>query len=252
MFKFRHLVLLSTLLMAACGQAHAAGMCDALPNHDALKKALTEARKQDNGGLNTDMWGAIVDRTGAVCAVAFTGDKSDAQWPGSRAIAIEKANTANGFSLKNLALSTADLYAGSQPGGYLYGIMASDPADTKALHNGDPAKFGAVDDPAVGKKIGGIITFGGGLGLYDARGNLLGALGVSGDTSCGDHNIAWRTRNELKLDYVPGGVSPQKNDQIVYDINLTGKSASGFGHPTCGNKEDEVAKKLPNTEQVAH
>ena len=252
MFKFRHLALLSALLMGACNQAHAAGMCDALPNHDALKKALMDARRQDNGGLNNDMWGSIVDRTGTVCAVAFTGEKPDAQWPGSRGIAMEKANTANGFSLKGMALSTANVYAGAQPGGFLYGLATSDPVDTQALHAGDPAKLGAADDPAVGKKIGGIITFGGGLALYDSKGNLLGALGVSGDTSCGDHNIAWRTRNELKLDYVPAGVSPQKNDQIIYDINLTGKSASGFGHPTCGNKEDDVAKKLPGTEQMAH
>ena len=30
---------------------------------------------------------------------------------------------------------------------------------------------------------------------------------MSGDTSCADHNIAWRTRNTLNLDYVPAGVS---------------------------------------------
>jgi uncharacterized protein GlcG (DUF336 family) len=252
MFKFRHLAILSVLSMGVCNQVHAAGMCNALPSHDVLEKALTDARHQDNGGLNNDMWGAIVDRTGTVCAVAFTGDKPDAQWPGSRGIAIEKANTANGFSLKNMALSTANIYAGAQPGGFLYGIATSDPVDAEALHAGNPVKLGTNDDPAVGRKIGGIITFGGGLALYDSKGNLLGAVGVSGDTSCADHNIAWRTRNELKLDYVPAGVSPQKNDQIIYDINLTGKSASRFGHPTCGNKEDDIVKKLPGTESVQH
>jgi hypothetical protein len=36
---------------------------------------------------------------------------------------------------------------------------------------------------------------------------LIGGLGVSGDSSCADHNIACRTRHNLKLDYVPAGVS---------------------------------------------
>ena len=41
-------------------------------------------------------------------------------------------------------------------------------------------------------------VFGGGLALYDAAGTLVGGLGVSGDSSCADHNIAWRTRNTLE------------------------------------------------------
>ena len=45
------------------------------------------------------------------------------------------------------------------------------------------------------QNFGGVNVFGGGLALYDARGQLLGAIGVSGDSSCADHNIAWRTRN---------------------------------------------------------
>ena len=45
----------------------------------------------------------------------------------------------------------------------------------------------------VGHRIGGVNVFGGGLGLYNSKGVLIGAIGVSGDTSCADHNIAWRT-----------------------------------------------------------
>ena len=56
----------------------------------------------------------------------------------------------------------------------------------------------------VGGRIGGVNVFGGGLALYERRATLVGAIGVSGDTSCADHNIAWRTRNSLNLDYVPG------------------------------------------------
>jgi hypothetical protein len=75
----------------------------------------------------------------------------------------------------------------------------------------------------------------------------VGGLGVSGDTSCADHNIAWRMRNTLQLDYVPGGVAPTKNDQIVFDIDKAGKSSGGFGHPECGDKVKEVATGLPAT-----
>lgn len=32
---------------------------------------------------------------------------------------------------------------------------------------------------------------------------IVGGLGVSGDSSCADHNIGWRTRHALELDYVP-------------------------------------------------
>ena len=55
------------------------------------------------------MWATVVDRDGVVCAVAFTGDDRGDQWPGSRVISAQKANTANAFSLPGLALSTANL-----------------------------------------------------------------------------------------------------------------------------------------------
>ena len=82
----------------------------------------------------------------------------------------------------------------------------------------------------VGGKVGGVNVFGGGLALYNNEGTLLGAVGVSGDSSCADHNIAWRTRNNLKLDFVPGGVT--YFDNIVNDI-VDGVSKSGWGHPKC-------------------
>jgi len=243
--------MLSAALVAAmlyAGPAHAQ-TCASLPNHDALKKMLIDARKQDNGGLNLDMWGSIVDRSGKVCAVAFTGEAEDSQWPGSRIISAQKANTANGFSLKGLALSTANLYSAVQPGGSLFGLQESNPVNATAAYEGDTATYGTAKDPLVGKKIGGVNVFGGGLALYDAKGVIVGALGVSGDTSCADHNIAWRLRNAMKLDYVPKGVSADSNDQIIYDIN-DGKSKGGYGHPTCGGKEDDIASKLPASAKV--
>jgi uncharacterized protein GlcG (DUF336 family) len=42
----------------------------------------------------------------------------------------------------------------------------------------------------VGGKIGGVNVFGGVVALYNSQGVLIGALGVSGDSSCADHNIA--------------------------------------------------------------
>jgi uncharacterized protein GlcG (DUF336 family) len=95
-------------------------------------------------------------------------------------------------------------------------------------------------------------VFGGGLALYDATGKLVGAIGVSGDSSCADHNIAWKTRNGLGLDYVPAGVSGDSSrpDNIVYDITaqagqLSGTSASGWGHPVCSAAATDIAKVLP-------
>src|ERR1044071_6258586 len=104
--------------------------CKDLPSHDELKKALVTARKEANGGFDLDMWGTIVDRDGVVCAVAFTGNERGDQWPGSRVISAQKANTANAFSLPGLALSTANLYSAVQPGGSLFGLQVSNPVST--------------------------------------------------------------------------------------------------------------------------
>jgi uncharacterized protein GlcG (DUF336 family) len=223
-----------------------------LPTHLELRAALAVARKEANGGFNLDMWGAIVNRDGVVCAVAFTGSNRGDQWPGSRVIAAQKANTANAFSLPKLALSTANLYSITQPGGSLFGLQASNPVDTSVAYRGDPRKYGQEDDPMVGSRIGGVNVFGGGLALYNSQGELIGALGVSGDASCADHNIAWRTRHTLKLDYVPAGVSGDRTrpDNIVFDItspegHAIGVSAGGWGHPACSPAAVTIAGQLP-------
>jgi uncharacterized protein GlcG (DUF336 family) len=229
-----------------------ASACKGLPNHNQLQTALASARAQSNGGFNLDMWGVIVNRDGIVCAVAFTGVNRGSQWPGSRNIAAQKANTANAFSLPQLALSTANLYSATQPGGSLFGLQASNPIDPIVAYGGDPRNYGQSNDPMVGFHIGGVNVFGGGLGLYNAQGQLLGGLGVSGDSSCADHNIAWRTRHSLALDHVPAGVSGDSTrpDNIVYDItnapNLgIGVSAAGWGHPVCSSAATTIAGELP-------
>lgn len=217
--------------------------CANLPDYTTLKTALTEARKTDNGGLNLDMWATIVDRSGVVCAVAFSGEAVGDQWPGSRIISAQKANTANAFSLKGLALSTANLYSAVQPGGSLFGLQESNPVNINVAYKGSAKSFGAENDPLVGERIGGINVFGGGLALYNRDGDIIGGLGVSGDTSCADHNIAWKTRKALELDYVPAGVAKDNSDTIIFDLK-NGRSASGFGHPVCGGKEESVARSL--------
>ena len=89
----------------------------------------------------------------------------------------------------------------------------------------------------VGERIGGVNVFGGGLALYDAAGDRVGGVGVSGDTSCRDHMVAWETRANLGLDFVTGGVSGDaaRPDNIIFDVT------DPFGHPTCLDPAGEMA-----------
>lgn len=238
--KLAALAFVSTLALTAPAIAQT---CDTLPSHEALKTALAEARKADNGGFNLDMWGTIVARDGTVCNVAYTGATQGDQWPNSRAISAQKANTANGFSLKGLALSTANLYAAVQPGGSLFGLQDSNPVDVNVAYKGKASDFGTQKDPMIGKRIGGVNVFGGGVALYNDKGEIVGGLGVSGNSSCADHNIAWRTRHALKLDYVTAGVAPTKDDQIIF-------GEGGFTHPKCAGTEHDVSTTLSPVSKV--
>lgn len=220
-----------------------------LPSHTELQAALKAVVAEKNGGFGFNMWATIVDRDGVVSAVVFSGKERGDQWPGSRAISAQKANTANAFSLPEFALSTANLFTAVQPGGSLFGLQFSNPVDTKVAYQGSNKKIGTEKDPMVGHKIGGVNVFGGGLPLYDTEGKLIGAIGVSGDSSCADHNIAWKVRHKLNLDNVPAGVSSTKDDNIVYD-SADGKSTSGWGHAECSPKATEIAKELPKTHPV--
>ena len=225
--------------------------CSKLPDYNKLKTALTEAVKQGkeaNGGLGNQEWGTVVNRDGIVCAVVFTGPNRAAEWPGSRVISAMKANTVNALSTNNFALSSGNLYAGAQPGGSLYGLNT--PPNPNVAYFGNTQEFGMQNDPMVGKAIGGVIVFGGGLALYSKKGELVGGLGVSGDTACADHVIAWRTRHSLGLDAVPMGVAPGPSDNLIFDIQ-NGVSSSGFGHPDCkGGKPsksiiEQLNQKIP-------
>lgn len=242
---------LTAVLLLGCAPVLAQpGSCGGLPDHASLQSALNDAVVTESSGLDNDMWATIVDRDGVVCAVASSGSDRGDQWPGSRVISAQKANTANAFGLDGLALSTANLFSAVQPGGSLFGLQESNPVDTDVAYKGPSRAYGRHNDPMVGRKIGGVNVFGGGLGLYrNAR--IVGAVGLSGDTSCADHMIAWRVRANLGLDQFGGtvnGVSgdPERPDNIIYDImpdsnGGTGVSAGGFGHPECLNTGDEEA-----------
>src|SRR5579885_964425 len=127
--------------------------CKDVPNFTALRTALKSVAPGANGGLSNNMWASVVNRDGVVCAVVFTGADRGSQWPGSRVISAQKANTANAFSLPQLSLSTANLYTAVQPGGSLYGLQHSNPVSTDVAYGGNSQNYGQSNDPMVGGKI---------------------------------------------------------------------------------------------------
>jgi uncharacterized protein GlcG (DUF336 family) len=245
--------LASSSIVAQSTTTPTAADCSLLPTYAALKTALTAVQQLKNSGLGFNMWGTIVNRDGFVCAVAFTGTGRGDQWPGSRVISAQKANTANAFSVPAFALSTANLYAPTQNGGSLFGLQFSNPVDNTVAYAGDATTYGQANDPLVGKQIGGINVFGGGLALYAPAKKLVGGLGVSGDTSCTDHIIAWKVRDMLNMGNVPNGVGGALGgDNMINDFTSdrsTGQqiSASGYGHPTCDTAATSITSGLPAT-----
>ena len=250
MKKLAIAALFSALLTSAFADTQTKGNnMNTLPTQAEVTTALKTVVADKNGGFGLQMWATLVDRDGVVTSVSFSGNDRGDQWPGSRVISAQKANTANAFSLPGLSLSTANLFTATQPGGSLFGLQFSNPVDTTVAYGGDSEKIGTANDPMVGKKIGGVNVFGGGLALYAKDGTLLGALGVSGDSSCADHNIAWKLRATLGLATIPGGVSPEGDDNIVNDI-ADGTSASGWGHPTCTAESADIAKAFAKTHPI--
>jgi uncharacterized protein GlcG (DUF336 family) len=237
----------SSIALAHPLLAQAKPDCSGLPDAGRLKNVVQGVVREGsskNGGLGNQEWAAVVNRDGIVCSIIFSGTTRSDQWPGSRVIAASKANTANGLSGRDYALSTANIFAASQPGQSLYSLATSQPPNPAAVI-GNPTTFGTTNDPMVGKAIGGIIVFGGGLALYAPDGRIIGGLGLSGDTSCTDHVIAWKTRHQLGLDAVPFGPSAAHDDNMILDWQ-NGNSPSGFGHPSCkgGTQSDLIIRNL--------
>jgi uncharacterized protein GlcG (DUF336 family) len=251
------LVAACALVAAGCGSEatgpgiETSSVAAFLPSHNALRNKLREVVAEQNGGLDFEMWATILDRNGRVVDVVFSGVNRGDQWPGSRVISAQKANTGNAFSLEGFALSSANLYGPTQPGGSLFGLQESNPVDPSVAYGGRVTDVGTVNDFMIGRRIGGINVFGGGLALYSPSGRLLGGLGVSGDTSCTDHIVAWKVRHALNLDNVPGGVGESNTDNIVFAQG----SIDGFEHPTCFDTDAHgnhitIANGLPETHPV--
>ncbi|WP_390884400.1 GlcG/HbpS family heme-binding protein [Humisphaera borealis] len=104
--------------------------------------------------INTKMDIAVVDAGGNLKAFA----RMDGAWLGSIDISIKKAKTSRMFDMPTGAIGKL-----SQPGGPLYQIEVSN---------------------------GGLITFPGGVPIKDAKGNVIGAIGVSGSSVENDHAVA--------------------------------------------------------------
>jgi uncharacterized protein GlcG (DUF336 family) len=121
-------------------------------------KAAKEKAKQ----LNTLMNIAIVDSGAQLIAFAHM----DGAWLGSIDISQRKARTARYFDME-----TGKIGELSQPGGPLYNIEHSN---------------------------GGLISFPGGIPIKNAKGEIIGAIGVSGSTVENDRAVAQAGQNAVK------------------------------------------------------
>ncbi|MFM9835857.1 MAG: GlcG/HbpS family heme-binding protein [Methylophilaceae bacterium] len=215
----KNILMACVLATLGVSQVATAACSDLVP---VLRGAVDAATTANNdGGYPLNFWVTAVDETGKVCAVVTNGvvgaTAGNSEWLGSRVISAQKANTANAFSLDAYAISTANLYSAVQPGGSLFGLQESNPVNAEDAYEGPAANFGrGTLDPMVGKRIGGVNVFGGGLALYKG-GKKVGAVGVSGDTSCADHVFAWNVRDALNMEPSDG----QKS-------GLAAASPSGF------------------------
>lgn len=225
------LSLLATMMVSPMASA---ASCNELPDYSTFADAVDEAYQDTIGfGFGLGMWATLVDTSGKVCHVYSVdgetatpnggADAGNTAWLGSRVISAQKANTANAFSLDDLAISTGAISAAVYPGGSLYGLQHSNPVNPAIAYRGSPNTYGTQADPLKNKRIGGINVFGGGVALYDGSAKV-GAVGVSGDTSCRDHSMAYRLRFHLGLDSFPN------DDALAFVDPPTGL----FQQPSCG------------------
>lgn len=244
--------LLASAILAGAAFAGSAmaNSCKDLPTAAELKSTLTSIATGPaaNSGMGMPVWLSLLSTEGTVCAVVHSlpsdVDVTTELSMGHRIYSIHKANTSNAFSHSHISIATATLFTATQPGG----ALSSDASTLNApiaIFDGDTKKFGTKNDPLIGKRVGGVTGLGGGLALFDSNKKKVGAIGVSGDTLCTDHVIAWKVREALKggaytVANVPFGISSTHQDQMVQDVTESpyggaGLSKGTYGHPTCAN-----------------
>ena len=124
-------------------------------------QAIVAAALAKAAAIDTKMNIAVVDAGANLKAFA----RMDGAWLGSIDISIKKAKTARFFDFNTGVVGSL-----SQPGGSLYNIEHSN---------------------------GGLITFPGGIPLKNAKGEVIGGIGVSGSTVENDHIVAEAGANAL-------------------------------------------------------
>ena len=124
--------------------------------------AAINAAKEKAGQLNTLMNIAVVDA--GVNLVAFV--HMDEAWIGSIDLALRKAKTARYFNMES-----GEIGKMSQPGGSLWQVELSN---------------------------GGLISFPGGVPIKNSKGEIIGAIGVSGSTVENDHAVAQAGADAIK------------------------------------------------------
>jgi uncharacterized protein GlcG (DUF336 family) len=141
------------------------------------------------------MWCAVVDREGVLLdeRATDTGEKASEDmdtdaWRASIEIAAAKAFTAVSVSSDRLAITSELVGTLSQPGQPLWGVGNTNP------YRPDEGNINLKPDDSLYKKHHGIVTFGGGVPIYDCKSHkLLGAVGVSGDAVPVDIAVATDT-----------------------------------------------------------
>lgn len=128
---------------------------------EQAEKAIKFAKEKAEK-LNTLMNIAIVDAGANLVAFVHMDDA----WLGSIDIAQRKARTARYFNMNSGQIGEL-----SQPGGPLYNIEHSN---------------------------GGLISFPGGVPIKNAKGEIIGAIGVSGSTVENDHAVAQAGADAVK------------------------------------------------------
>ncbi|MDO6736904.1 heme-binding protein [Wenyingzhuangia sp. 2_MG-2023] len=151
-FNIKKMVfLLATAMLLATETSTAQNAYD-ITDNAALKAVLAAKKKAEADNVLVNI--AVVD-AGANLKAFIRMDNS---FLGSIDVAIKKAKTARYFNI-----DTGKLGELTQPGGIIYNIELSN---------------------------GGLITFPGGVPIKDKKGNIIGAIGVSGGTIEQDREIA--------------------------------------------------------------